>query len=132
MKNLCVVPLCLDAWSTNNWNLDAQPVAILNEASTLHERVAYCHGLAHGMQKVAELLYENDSEGVASAAGFFSVKSHPSWQCLSAWAQIPIRLSASSLSLPLPGMPELGAWRSRRFFSALQNPPRLEYYQGAG
>ena len=71
MKNLCVVPLCLDAWSTNNWNLDAQPVASLNEASTLHERVAYCHGLAHGMQKVAELLYENDSEGVASAAGFF-------------------------------------------------------------
>lgn len=71
MKNPCIAPLCLDAWSTNNWHFDAQSVAILNEASTLHERVAYCHGLAHGLQKVAELLYENDSEGVASAAGFF-------------------------------------------------------------
>lgn len=71
MKSPCIAPLRLDAWATDNWSFDAQPVAILNEASTLHERVAYCHGLAHGMQKVAELLYESNSEGVASTAGFF-------------------------------------------------------------
>ena len=50
---------------------------ILNESSTLHERVAYCHGLAYGIQKVAELLYESDSEGVARAAGFFFSQIEP-------------------------------------------------------
>jgi len=71
MKSACMVPLRLDAWTTNNWNVDAQPVAVLNEASTLHERVAYCHGLASGIQDLAELLYDSNSEGVARAAGFF-------------------------------------------------------------
>lgn len=71
MKSTSIAPLRLDAWNTNNWHIDAQPVAILNEASTLHERVAYCHGLASGIQDLAELLYESDSDGVARAAGFF-------------------------------------------------------------
>ena len=73
MKSTCIAPLYLDGCATDNWAFDAQPVAILNEASTLHERVAYCHGLASAMQQLAELLYDSNSEGVARAAGrFFS------------------------------------------------------------
>lgn len=71
MKSTCIAPLRLDAWNNNNWNIDAKPVAILNETSTLHERLAYCHGVASDIQNLAELLYDSNSDGVARAAGFF-------------------------------------------------------------
>ncbi|CAN5192429.1 hypothetical protein BH10PSE16_BH10PSE16_42840 [soil metagenome] len=77
MKSTSIAPLRLDARNNTNWNIDAQPVAILNEASTLHERLAYCFGLAASIQDLAELLCESKSEGVVITAGFFVNRMAP-------------------------------------------------------
>lgn len=47
--------LRLDAGHNCNWENDAGPVAILNDASTLHERVAFCWAMASDIQEMAEL-----------------------------------------------------------------------------
>lgn len=39
----------------SNWDLEAGPVAILNPAATLHERIAYCWGLAAHLEAIANL-----------------------------------------------------------------------------
>ena len=49
-------PLRLDAFHNQNWNASAGPVAFLNEASTMHERIAYCWGLSSQIGTVAHIL----------------------------------------------------------------------------
>lgn len=63
--------LRLDMGHNRNWDLDAGPVAVLNEASTLHERVAYCWGLAQQLVELSAMLSESTDEGVASAASLY-------------------------------------------------------------
>lgn len=61
----------LDWGMSTNWNVDAQPVAILNEASTQHERIAYCWGLANRLLELSAFLNEHQSSEVARVAGLF-------------------------------------------------------------
>lgn len=64
-------PFRLDSGMSSNWDVNAQPVAILNEASTLHERVAYCWGLAHDLAELSSVLIEHQSPGVNRTSGLF-------------------------------------------------------------
>lgn len=48
--------LRLDAFHNQNWRVDAGPVAILNQASTTHERIAFCWGLAAQIDTLAQML----------------------------------------------------------------------------
>ena len=71
MENTSIEPLRLDAWHNNNWTLAAKPVATLNEASTLHERVAYCWGIANDLQDLSILLVNQDSVDISRLASLF-------------------------------------------------------------
>lgn len=55
----------LDTFRTQNWDIKAQPASILNQSSTLHERVAYCWGMAIDMLEICELLNVSESVEVA-------------------------------------------------------------------
>lgn len=46
----------LDALVNTNWSLDAAPVAVFNHATTLHDRLAYCWGLASRLNDITQLL----------------------------------------------------------------------------
>ena len=70
--------LGLDSGHSTNWNCDASPVAILNEASTLHERVAYCWGIANDIQGMAELFtLQRDNTDLARVCGVFMNQMRP-------------------------------------------------------
>ncbi|MFZ3141161.1 hypothetical protein [Polaromonas sp.] len=64
--------LRLDMGHNTNWRRDAAPVAILNEASTLHERIAYCWGLAQQLLDLSEFLHDSQDPSVARVSGLFS------------------------------------------------------------
>lgn len=70
-------PLRLDAGNNTNWNIDAQPVAILNETSTPHERVAYCWGIANSLLNLSELIDEHKSSEVRCVSALFSSQLKP-------------------------------------------------------
>lgn len=71
MESTSTAPLRLDAGYSANWKPSAGPVAILNEASTLHERVAYCWGLAAHLQELSNLFHEHRSSDIARVSGLF-------------------------------------------------------------
>lgn len=71
MEITSTAPLRLDAGHNANWCVYAKPVAILNEASTLHERVAFCWGLANGLLDLSSFLNEHQSSDVARVSGLF-------------------------------------------------------------
>ena len=77
MKNTSTAPLRLDAGHNTNWQVDAQPVAILNETSTLHERIAYCWGLANAMHDLACFLSESERSDVRRVSGMFTNQTAP-------------------------------------------------------
>ena len=77
MKNTSTAPLRLDAGHNTNWQIDAQPVAILNEVSTLHERIAYCWGLANAMHDLACFLSESECSDVRRVSGMFVNQTAP-------------------------------------------------------
>lgn len=64
-------PLRLDAFHNQNWRVDAAAVAILNEASTHHEKIAYCWGLADQLHGLAMFLAVNDNESVRRMSSLF-------------------------------------------------------------
>ena len=61
MENTSTALIRLDAGQNDNWCTDAGPVAVLNLASTLHERIAYCWGAASDLQQLSELLVNQGS-----------------------------------------------------------------------
>jgi len=77
MENTPSTPFCLDSGYSNNWNAQAKPVAILNEASTVHERVAYCWGLASRIHELSMVLQAHSSPDVAQVSGMFYDKVTP-------------------------------------------------------
>ena len=77
MKSPSITPLPLDCGYSRNWNPYAGSAVVLNEASTLHERVAYCWGLAHHLQEISSLLLEHSSPEVARVAGTFYEQMMP-------------------------------------------------------
>ena len=64
-------PLRLDAFHNTNWNVYAAPVAILNESSTTHERIAYCWGLANSLHDLSMFLNESSNLDMARISGLF-------------------------------------------------------------
>lgn len=70
-------PLRLDHGHNQNWSPNAGPVAILNEASTVHERIAYCWGLSMEMLELAELLGDSSDDSVVRVASLFSNHLRP-------------------------------------------------------
>lgn len=56
-----------------NWRSDAGPVAILNPAATLHERIAYCWGLAAQLEAIANLSAASKEEPARSLHGLLLV-----------------------------------------------------------
>lgn len=71
MKSTSISPIRLDAGHNKNWRVGAKPVAILNEASTQHERVAFCWGVANGLLDLCSFLNEHQSSDVARVSGLF-------------------------------------------------------------
>lgn len=56
MANTTAEPVRLDDASNINWHLDAAPVAVLNPDSSLHDRLAYCWGLASRLNEMTQFL----------------------------------------------------------------------------
>ena len=67
----------LDTFHVTNWDIKSQPVAVLNEASTLHERVAHCWGMAMDMLDICGLLNESESTDVARVSGLMHGRLTP-------------------------------------------------------
>lgn len=61
----------LDASHNTNWRIDAGPVAVLNPASTLHDRIAYCWGLAAQLHDLSQFLNESDTPEVRRVSSTF-------------------------------------------------------------
>lgn len=56
MAKTTAEPIRLDDASNTNWHLNAAPVAVLNPDSSLHDRLAYCWGLASRLNEMTQLL----------------------------------------------------------------------------
>ena len=68
-------PLRLDGLQNTNWQAHAQPVAILNEASTLHERIAYCWGLSSQVKELMLLFVSSEDENMRMAGSLLSTQA---------------------------------------------------------
>ena len=71
MANTYCARIRLDAGQNDNWCTDAAPVAVLNLASTLHERIAYCWGMANDLKELSSLLINQDDPAVSRLAALF-------------------------------------------------------------
>ena len=60
MKKTNTEPLRLDAFHNQNWEVSAGPVALLNDASSTHERIAFCWGLAVQVHTLAHILFTSE------------------------------------------------------------------------
>jgi hypothetical protein len=60
--------LRLDSGQNGNWNARAAPVAILNDASTLHERLAYLWGLVDQLAGIVNIMTQHNNQDVSCAA----------------------------------------------------------------
>jgi hypothetical protein len=69
-------PVCLDTLHCSNW-VKAGPVAVLNPASTLHERIAFSWGLAEDLLDMTELLMESSDDGISRAASHYFTRLTP-------------------------------------------------------
>lgn len=54
--NTTTEPIRLDDASNTNWHLNASPVAVLNPDSSLHDRLAYCWGLASRLSEMTNFI----------------------------------------------------------------------------
>jgi hypothetical protein len=70
-------PVRLDAFQSNNWTSSTTPVAILNTQSTLHERIAYCWGLANQLHVLSDFLAQHENPEIQQAAVLFGSQLQP-------------------------------------------------------
>ena len=70
-------PVRLDAFQSDNWTSSTTPVAILNPESTLHERVAYCWGLANQLHVLSDFLVQHESREIQQVAALFGSQLKP-------------------------------------------------------
>jgi hypothetical protein len=61
-------PLRLDSGQNSNFDGHAAPVAILNDASTLHERLAYLWGLVDQLAGIVNIMAQHNNQDVSCAA----------------------------------------------------------------
>ena len=67
----------LDAFQSAIWASSDTPVAILNDESTLHERIAYCWGLANQLHVLSDFLCDHDNREIKQVAALFSSQLQP-------------------------------------------------------
>ena len=67
----------LDAGHNFNWNIDAAPVAVLNETSTLHDRIAYCWGVAERIHELTGFFMESNSPEVRRIGSMLHCHADP-------------------------------------------------------
>ena len=67
----------LDAHQNANWTSSATPVAILNTESTLHDRIAYCWGLANQLHILSDILAEHENPEVQQVVALFGCQLMP-------------------------------------------------------
>ena len=67
----------LDAYQNDNWASSDVPVAILNTESTLHDRIAYCWGLANQLYVLSDLLAEHENREIQQVAALFGSQLKP-------------------------------------------------------
>lgn len=70
-------PVRLDAFQGDNWTSSTNPVAILNTESTLHERIAYCWGLANQLHVLSDFLIQHENPEIQQAAALFGCQLQP-------------------------------------------------------
>ena len=61
----------LDAFENDNWSSNGNPVAILNMDSTLHDRIAYCCGMANHLHVLTDLLAQHENIEIRQLAALF-------------------------------------------------------------
>ena len=77
MKSKANPPFSLDPHHGQNWDVEARPVAILNEASTLHERVSHCWSLAFDLLETCDLFNEGQPTDTKRFAGLLHGRLKP-------------------------------------------------------
>ena len=61
-------PVSLDSGRCGNWHVDTKPVAVLNDAASLHERIAYCWGMVNSFRTMVGLLMDHRDETMSELA----------------------------------------------------------------
>ena len=69
-----------------NWS-GGVPVAILNEASSMHDRIAYCWAAAAHMKEIAGLLSAIDGDDLSRVGSIFFTELEPLVSLLERMAQ---------------------------------------------
>jgi hypothetical protein len=73
MKQQTANPLSLDLASYPVFSVPgASPVAILNESSSLTDRLQYCHRAVENLEMLASLCGEHDHSDVKNLSGVFT------------------------------------------------------------
>ena len=67
----------LDAHQNDNWTSSEIPVAILNTESSLHDRIAYCWGLANQLHVLSDFLGQHESLEIQQIAALFGCQLMP-------------------------------------------------------
>ena len=70
-------PIRLDAYQSTKWHANFTPVAILNTESTLHQRIAYCWGLAHQLVIMSDFLIEHQNPEFRQIGELFDSQLQP-------------------------------------------------------
>ena len=77
MTNTPSEPIRLDAFQSDKWTGDSIPVAILNTESTLHQRIAYCWGLAHQLHIFSDFLVQHENPEMRQVGELFDSQLQP-------------------------------------------------------
>ena len=77
MTETPTVQVRLDAYQNDNWTSSEIPVAILNTESTLHDRIAYCWGLANHLHVLSDFLCNHDNAEIRQVAALFGCQLMP-------------------------------------------------------
>lgn len=70
-------PLALNAAQGGNWKFKHAPVAVMNEATTHHERIAYCYDLAIRVCTLVDLMQASDDGDLQRFGALLNVFSDP-------------------------------------------------------
>ncbi|OGB27102.1 MAG: hypothetical protein A3I66_19100 [Burkholderiales bacterium RIFCSPLOWO2_02_FULL_57_36] len=90
MVSTTAEPIRLDAGTNTNWHLSAAPVAVLNADSSLHDRLAYCWGLASRVDDITHFLAVHTDQELWRVAMLLESQVAPLLAMLEALAETTI------------------------------------------
>ena len=64
-------PVSLTSLKNSNWRLNVRPAAVLNNATSVHDKVAYCWAAVRSYRQLASLLLHSEDEEVSALADVF-------------------------------------------------------------